>query len=262
MSMHTRLATLLVLLGALAAGCGGDNPLREVAQGIVAAAATARSVSLAIGAVGGNAAACVQVATPCTTYPCQTSAAIQVGAACSMPLGAADSGVVNVMGSWSSVSDATLTMQFVNVKESVNPDAIALAQVTQVTGTRSGNITTVTYSGSNAGARAGLSGTAVGGSSSWTVDVDDKGTADPGDDVLTVKASSAAAGAGLGVSAKTMTLAGVTIDPSCALNPIAGTGNITEVQTLIPKIQDISFHAACDGKGSVNNSAYAFDASP
>jgi hypothetical protein len=262
MSMHTRHASLLVLLGALGTGCSGDNPLREVAQGIVAAATTARSVSLAIGAVGGNAAACVQIATPCTSFPCQTSAAIQVGSGCSMPLGAADSGVVNVMGSWSSVSDATVTAQFVNVKESVNPDAIALTQVTQVTGSRSGNVTTVTYSGSNAGARAGLSNAAVGGSSSWTVEVDDKGTSDASDDVLTVRASSAAAGAGLGVSAKTMTLAGVVVDPSCTLNPIAGTGNITEVQTIIPKIQDISFHAACDGKGKVNSSNYDFDASP
>lgn len=252
---------LVTLLGL--AACGGDNPLREHAQGIAAAATTARSVSLAIGAVTGiSASGCVQATTACTTYPCAGAAQITLGDACPLPLATGVTGQITVNGMWSSATDASVQVVFVDVKESASTDAIALTKVTSISATSSGETIHVSYSGSNAGARSGLSNVAVGGSSTWDVDIDTKGTDNAADDVLTVSSTSAGGSAGLGASAKVASLSGITISPDCALNPTAGSGQITEVQTFIPKITNISFHASCDGKGIVNGDAYDFDTRP
>jgi len=256
------LVAVAMLAGGFGAmGCSKDNPLRETALGIVAAAATARSVSLAMDAIAGSAAACVQVSAACTSYPCSGGATVSIGSECPYPLGAY-TGTVNVTGQWTSASDAKVQAQFVDVRETVSSDAFALVNVTEISATRTDGSVSVSYTGANESARSGLSNTAVGGSDSWTVDVNTQMTAAPGDDVLTLTATSASASAGLGTSAKTMTLSGVTLDPTCTLNPTAGSGDITEIQTFIPKITKIAFHAACDGTGSVNGDSYEFTTTP
>jgi hypothetical protein len=178
---------------------------------------------------------------------------------CSLPLGGAATGQITVSGSWSSATSATVQAQFVNVRVAATKDVVALSSVTSIMAEIVGQTVTVKYVGANAQARSGASNTAVGGSSDWDVSVDTKGTADAADDVLVIDATSASAAAGLGASAKVTTFNGVTIDPSCTENPIAGSGSITAVSTFIPSITNIEFHSACDGKAEANHKSYPFD---
>jgi hypothetical protein len=254
-------SALAVLLFATA--CGGSNPLRETALGIAAASAVARSVQLGMDSIPGtHVDACVQVTQGCTSYPCDGAATVTLGGGCPLPLGAHAAGTIAVTGHFSSATQSTFTTTFTNVTVGAMPKAVALANVTAITGTLSGNTLKVTYAGETARARSGVDAASVGGASSWTVNVDTKGTPDLGDDVLTIDASSASGAAGLGTAAKAATLTGVVVDPSCAANPVGGSGQITEVSTFIPKIENLAFHAACDGTGTVNGHAYPFDVSP
>ena len=258
-------SSLILAASALAmVGCGSSNPLRETALGLSAAASIGRSVQLALDAVPGTeVSSCVQVTQGCNNnYPCDATATVNLGADCPLPLGGAASGTVAVTGHFTSATDATLAATFVGVTVGEKPQPIALASITAVTATESANSVTVTYVGENAQARSGEDSTSVGAASSWTIAIDTKGTPAATDDVLTVTASSASAAAGLGTTAKAATLANVVIDPSCPLNPIGGTGSITEVSGFIPSIRNISFHSACDGKGEVNGHAYEFDVTP
>jgi hypothetical protein len=246
------------------AACGaGDNPLRETALGISTAAAIGRSVQLGLDAVSGaQVAGCVQVTQACSTYPCDGAATLSLGGGCPLPLGGAAAGTVTVMGRFTSSTDATFSATFADVTAGAEAKPIALANVTTVSARRSGNTVEVKYTGSTAAARAGLTAASIGAASSWTIDVDTRGTPDPTDDLFTIDSSSASGSAGLGASAKAATLDRVIVDPSCALNPIAGEGSITEVSGFIPRIDKIAFHAECDGKGLVNGRAWAFDTTP
>lgn len=257
--MRLALCSLLV---AVSVGCGGGNPLRESALAIASAAITARSVSLATSAIGGAPASCVSVTAACTTYPCQGGVAIALGDGCALPLGGAATGTINVTGNWTSATQATLSATLADVRAGAESKAVALASVTSVSASVSGDIVSVTYVGSTAVARSGVSSTAAGGSSSWTISVDTQGTAEADDDVLTIDSTQASGSAGLGASAKVADFNGVVLDPTCRDNPTAGQGNITSVSGFIPKITKISFHSACDGKGEVNGSAHDFDYLP
>jgi hypothetical protein len=93
------------------------------------------------------------------------------------------------------------------------------------------------------------------------VDIMGLSTADPADDSFSLRASSASVSAGLGANVDAEMLDGVVIDGSCALNPTSGSGSITKVQTIIPSVENISFHSACDGKGTINGTSYDFDIS-
>lgn len=258
--MQNRLVVVVFGLGLVA--CSSSNPLREPAQGIASAALTGRGVSLALSAIAGTPAACVQVTQACTSFPCSGAATVTLDGSCTLPLGGAATGQISVTGSWSSASSASVSAQFIDVKAAADKDAVALAAVTSITASWSESSVTVSYVGSNAQARAGLGAAAIGGTSTWDVAVDTKGTADPSDDVLIVDSTQASGSAGLGASAKTVSFDAVTLDPSCTENPIAGSGSITEVSTFIPKITKIEFHAACDGKGEVNGKSHAFDYAP
>lgn len=259
-----RLPLCALAAGALAMGaCGGGNPLHETALGISAASSVGRSVELALaGMTGVQVASCVQVAQACTSYPCTGAATVNLGSDCTLPLGGAASGTVAVMGQLSSATDGTLTATFTNVTVGKDQKAFALASVTAITASQSGNTVQVTYAGENAQARSGAGAESIGAADSWTLDIDTKGTTDLADDVISIDASSASGAAGAGATAKAATLSQVVVDPSCALNPIGGSGNITEVSTFVPTIENISFHAACDGKGEINGHAYPFDVTP
>lgn len=251
-----KIAFLVAVCGLV--GCGGDNPLHPVAQGISSATITAHSVSLALAAVGGTPSSCTTVQTACGAYPCNTSVTVDVGG-CPMPLGAADAGTITVAGTWSAPSTAMVAVTLVDVKVVASGDAAALENVTQVTASQNSDGATVTYTSANAGARSGVSQAAVGGSQSWTIDVAGLATADPSDDSFHLRSSSASVSAGLGANVDAETLDGVVIDGSCGLNPTAGTGTITKVQTIIPSVENIAFHSACDGKGTINGTSYDFD---
>jgi hypothetical protein len=125
-----------------------------------------------------------------------------------------------------------------------------------VTASQSSNTLKVTYAGENARADSSADASSVGAASSWTISIDTTSN------VLTIDASNASGAAGVGASASAATLTSVIVDPSCAANPIGGSGSITKVSGFIPEVDSISFHAACDGKGSFNGNSYAFDVTP
>jgi len=253
----------LGLLGAC--GSSQQKSIDEVQFGVTTASAVGRVSALAMDAVKGTATACATVKTACTTYPCSTGAVdITLGAGCPLPLGGMASGSVTVTGSWSSADQATLSQTFVNAQVAAQSNkALAIANVTQVSASRSGTSLAISYTGANAVAGASGSAIAVGASDTWKVTVDSKGTADPADDLVTVSATSASAGGLGGVRASTITNA--VLDPSCRTNPISGTAQITEVSggfVPIPTIIDIKFHSACDGMAEVNGATQPFQLLP
>jgi hypothetical protein len=259
-----RMSLLSLSVAALAIGaCANDNPLRETALGISAAASVGRSAQLALNAVSGaQVASCVQVMQACTTYPCDGSAKVTLGSGCPLPLGGTASGTVMVNGRFTAAGTATLTATFTDVTAGAEAKPIAVATVTTISASQSGNIVEVKYTGTNAAARADVAAASVGASATWTVNVDTKGTAELGDDVLSIESSAASAAAGVGASAKVASLKNVVVDPSCPSNPTSGEGSITEVSGFIPSITKISFHTTCDGTGAVNGTAYPFDVTP
>ncbi len=260
-----RLSWFALAASAVAMGaCGADNPLRETALGISAAASVGRSAQLALLAVSGaQSTSCVQVTQACTTtYPCDGSATVTLGGNCPLPLGGAATGTVTVMGRFSSAKQATLSATFTNVTAGAKAKPIALASVTTISASQTNNVVEVKYTGTTAAARGDVAAASIGASSTWTVSIDSKGNAEPADDVLTIESSAASAAAGVGASAKVASLRSVVISPTCNANPVSGDGSITEVSGLIPSITKIAFHSTCDGTGSVNNDAYPFDTTP
>ncbi len=123
---------VLVVLGLGLVACSGSNPLREPAQGIASAALTGRGVSLALSAIAGTPAACVQVTQACTSFPCTGAATVSLDGTCTLPLGGAATGQISVTGSWSSASSASVSAQFIDVKVAADKDAVALASVTSI----------------------------------------------------------------------------------------------------------------------------------
>lgn len=253
-----KVAPLTLCLGAvfLGVGCAEPNPLDETSQGVGVTAASARSASLAFDAMAGTGPACASVTTACTTYPCDGEVAITVGGECGLRLGLSG-GTVTVKGSWSDANSATVQTVFASVQSSGK--TYAYESVTQMSVDRSGNTTTVQFSAANAAARSDISGAALASTNTWRAVVDSKGTTDENDDTMTISSSSVSASAGLGNSAAVVKLDDVVISPDCDKNPISGTGNSTKVEGIIPKIDTITFHSACDGKAEFNNKSYAFN---
>lgn len=251
----------LMLLGA----CGAKQAaIDEVQYGVTSASAVGRTASLAMDAMKGMVSACATVTTACASYPCTNGAVtIALGAGCPLPLGGTASGSVMVTGSWSSADQATLSQTYTNTQVASAGKALALASVTQISASRSGNILTVKYSGANAAAGASGGAVAVGASSNWTVAVDNKGTADASDDLLTIDATSANAGAFAG--ARVASVNAAVLDPTCRQNPTSGKADITQVSgglVPVPTITKIQFHAACDGQAEVDGSTTALTLVP
>jgi hypothetical protein len=252
-----KVARISLCLGAvfLGVGCAAPNPLDETSQGVGLTAATARSSSLALDAMAGTGPSCASVVTACTTYPCDGEVKITLGGDCGYRLGLSG-GSVTVSGSWSDANSAKVTSVFTDVNAGGKTYAFASVKELQVD--RSGQSTTVRYSAANAMARSG-STTALATTNNWTAVVDSKGTADQNDDTMTISSSSVSAGAGLGNSVAVIQLDSVLISPDCDKNPISGSGNSTKIEGIIPKIDTIKFHSACDGKAEFNNTSYSCD---
>lgn len=237
-------------------GCAEQNPLDETSHGVGVTAASARSASLALDAMAGTGPSCASVTTACSTYPCDGAVTITLGGECGFRLGLSG-GTVTVSGSWSDASSATLQSIFASVQ--AGGKTYAYESVKQLSVDRSGDTTTVQFSAANATARSDVSSAALATTNTWTAVVDSKGTTDEADDTMTISSSSVSASAGLGNSAAVVTLDDVVISPDCDKNPISGSGNSTKVEGIIPKIDTISFHSACDGKAEFNSKAWAFN---
>lgn len=251
--MH-RLA-LLGLTAALLAACGPDATVQELEVGISTASTVGRATSLALQGMQVT-TPCATVTQACTSYPCDGAVSVALGAGCPLFIGGEASGSVTISGTWTSADEASVTSEFTNVKAAAAQNGVAVAKVTTVRVKRTGTSVTISYTGSSATARPGFTSTAVAAANTWDLAVDNKGTDDPADDEITIDSTSAGGSAGLGVSAKVVVLKDVKLTADCRKNPIAGSADVTEVSGIVPKIVNVDFHAACDGKAEVNGGSH------
>ncbi|HEX9104248.1 MAG TPA: hypothetical protein VF997_18690 [Polyangia bacterium] len=235
---------------ASALACGGcfgssDADLSGIEVALVAGSSIGHSASMTAAAMSAP-VACVSVTQPCSaTYPCSGVAAVTLGDACPLPLGGVGSGQIAVSGSWAATDMATLGMM---LGIGVSDGKVAVSEAIGVKVTTSMGHQTVAYAGQDVSVSQG----AALGQSSWTVDVDGKGTpGDPSDDVYTINGASQGAAAGSGAQVTQVSLTTVVLDPSCRKNPIAGMGVIQQVGSASLGEVVASFHAACDGKVDV-----------
>ncbi len=235
-------ATLALALAC--AGCFGNNDvdLGGVEVALVAAAAIGHAAANANAAMDGP-TACVSVGQGCSVYPCSGLATITLGSACPLPLGGVGNGMVGVSGSWTATDQATLGLQFA---VGVSDGNVSVSQAAGVKVNGGNGHATVAYSGQDVSVSRGAT---LAAQSSWTVDVDQKGTpGDPSDDVYTV--AGAQQGASTGATGQ-VTLTGVVLDPSCRQNPVAGMAVSQQVSGSSIEDDVVTFHAACDGKVDV-----------
>jgi hypothetical protein len=230
-------------------GCfgSGSSDLSDIEIALVAASSIGHSASMTAAAMHAP-VACVAVTQPCSAaYPCSGVASVTLGDACPLPLGGVGSGQVAVSGSWAASDMATLGMMF-GVGVADGNVSLSEAIGIKVSGATSGH-QTVAYVGQDVSVTDGSTLTAQ---SSWTVDVDDRGTpADPSDDAYTINGAQQGAAAGSGASVAQVTLTTVTLDPSCRRNPTSGMGLIQAVGSSTLEEVAVTFHSACDGKVDV-----------
>jgi hypothetical protein len=179
---------------------------------------------------------CANVTAACSTFPCSSGAVtITLGAGCPLPLGQAPAGTIDVSGSWSSATDATLDATLTGVTASGGASLVTGMHGVTVSGT------SVTYFGQD----VAISGGAIGATSTWTVDTDDAGTPDdPTDDSYTVSGTDSTI---TGTSTATITAGNVVLSPGCKLNPTAGSVTWQSVNGASVSEGTLTFHSACDG---------------
>jgi hypothetical protein len=236
----------LLVIVAASSGCfgGSDADLSGMEVALVAASSIGHSASIANAAMNGP-MACVAVTQGCSAaYPCNGTAGITLGTTCPLPLGGAGNGQIAVSGSWTASDRATLGMMY---GIGVDDGNVSVSQAVGVKVAADNGHSTITYAGQNVSVTTGAT---LAAQSSWTVDVDARGTAgDPSDDVFTV--DGAQQGASTGGTGQ-VTLTGVVLDPSCRKNPVAGMSVIQAVNGSSLIQQDIvTFHSNCDGKVDV-----------
>jgi hypothetical protein len=237
----------LLPLALVCAGCFGssDADLSAIETALVAGASIGHSASMTAAAMSAP-VACVNVTQPCSaSFPCSGGASVMLGDACPLPLGGVGNGEESVSGSWAANDMATLGMMF---GIGVSDGSISVSEAIGVKVTTANGHQTVAYAGQDVTVNSG----AALGQSSWTVDVDDKGTpGDPSDDVYTLNGASQGVAAGEGAQVTQVSLTTVVLDPSCRKNPIAGMGVIQDAGTSSLGEVVAKFHAKCDGKVDV-----------
>jgi hypothetical protein len=238
-----------------ATGCFGSNnaDLSSLATALVAASSIGHAASITVGSMSSGGVVCAGQTPACNSYPCNASTSVTLGPQCPLPLGGAGSGTVIVTSVWSSQGVGTLNETFVG--NGVADGKIALSQAEGVSvksppmGNMASNMITIAYVGQSVSIGGNQT---LAAQSAWAVNVDDKGTADPSDDVYTVNGSTQGAGTG---GTGQLAVTGAVLDPSCRKNPIAGSATVQQVGTGggIGGIQEglVSFHAACDGDADV-----------
>jgi hypothetical protein len=219
--------------------------LSGIEVALVAGASIGHSASMTAAAMDAP-VACVSVTQPCSaTYPCNGVASVTLGDACPLPLGGVGNGQVAVSGSWAASDSATLGLE---LGIGVSDGSVSVSEAAGVKVTTSAGHETVAYAGQDVMVSTG----AALGQSSWTVDVDGKGTpGDPSDDVYTINGANQGAAAGEGAQVTQVSLTTVVLDPSCRKNPVSGMGVIQAVGSSTLQETVVRFHAACDGKVDV-----------
>lgn len=229
-------------------GCFGssDADLSGIEVALVAASSIGHSASLTSAAMDAP-VACVTITQPCSTaFPCSGVGSVTLGTACPLPLGGVGNGEVAVSGSWTANDMATLGMMF---GIGVSDGNISVSEAIGVKVSGANGHQTVAYVGQDVSVTKGAT---LAGQSSWTVDVDGKGTpADPSDDVYTIDGAQQGAGVGSGATVAQVALTSVVLDASCRDNPISGMGVIQAVGSSTLEEVVVTFHAKCDGKVDV-----------
>lgn len=240
-----------VLLLALA-GCAPDlAPVEEALAGSVPVGwAGAQAIAWAREAPG----ACVRDVTPCVGTPCSGAFAVEVGGDCpALPLAPEVVGEVGVtvVGQESTL---LVTADFSGVED-------ASGARLRVDGFE-GAIVSLDDDGglvSVAGVDIAMRGGSVLEQAAWAIAVDGAGTPEPGDDTLVVGgAGQIAAAVTSTTAAQQVVLQDVTVAPTCALNPVAGTAFVQSVDAgrgLPVDYVVVQFEERCDGRAPVYNSS-------
>ena len=245
----------LGLLGLAWGGCvalvslDGDVEAVEVAIGSVGPSAHAGAVAMA--AMAGDVTRCARVIEHCDGhYPCHGAVEVELGPECPLPLGEGGTGIISVEGTWHSAHEATLAASFTDVE--IFGRALVVVQASDVVVHWSPEHDDTWVSFSDAIVEVGCwRGVSI-SSSDWEVLIDHMGSPeDPSDDVYVIDGNSAVVRT---TSVRDLSLDRVVLDPSCRLNPIAGTGQLVDVGILSVSVVDIAFHDTCDGEVEIGSS--------
>ena len=239
-----------IAIALLASGCslaGTNSDIRSVEVGLATAVTLGQAASLALEAVENDEnTGCVSVVSDGEGFPREAEVVIEYGPDCPLPLGGEASGRATVVGEWASADSATLDLTFVNAQ--VDGRDLVLASATTIAVTRTERGVRVEYTGAQASVTGPVS---LAGTSVWEVTVDDGGTpSDDSDDTILVDGSTTAAGAG---AADVLTVDGVVISRSCELNPTSGEASITEAGLFDIRVDEVFFHAECDGTAELES---------
>ncbi len=239
---HAFLSCLVTITGC---DFGFKPPLpdiRDVEVALGAGMAIGQTSSIAMNSVSApSPAACVTVNNACTSsYPCNGSVTVNLGAECPLPLGEAVAGTVTVSGTWSSADQATAQVTFVDA--TAGGQSVVVTSATSLSVKRSAGKVSVTYVGQNVSTKGQAT---LAAQSSWSIAVENAGTAnDPRDDKLTLTGTQQQAG---GSTTNQVTVTNAVMAPTCRANPVSGSATIQKVTNTSVQQSFLTFHSACDG---------------
>jgi len=250
---------LLPLLATAAlTGCGGNlniladpAPLQDV---LGASAPIAWSAALAMAAVNGDVASCVEPLAGCAGDDCIAAMSIDAGdPSCFFPFAGDVTGTVGLLGAWAETDTAGMTFDLTDVRvdgRQLRVDSVEGAIVTRSTDALDDLLnTTVTWAWEwvDIDTEPDLAAIDV-DQEGWTTTVADPLTpGDPSDDVITV------VGGAQHIIDTTLirdvTIApGAVFSPDCGLNPVDGEALVIEVGADEGGGDEWSFHSDCDGR--------------
>lgn len=250
----TRLPSFLGI--ALLTGCGGSiladpEPLQDV---LGASAPLAWSAGLAMAAVGGDVAPCVELVGACAGDDCIAGMSIDAGdPSCPFPFAGTVTGSIGLIGAWAGADTAGMTFDLTDVRvdgRQLRVDSVEGAIVTRSTDPVDDLLTTsVTWAWEWVDIDTGPDLAAIDvDQEGWSTTVDDPLTpGDPSDDTITV------VGAGQHVVdtllVRDVIIApGAVFAPTCGLNPIDGEAIVIEAGAEEGGGDEWSFHSSCDGR--------------
>jgi hypothetical protein len=251
---------IIITMATAGVGCAipqvhvDSRPVEEVLQTAVGAAYAS---TLAMAAVEGTVASCVDVISGCTTEGCPFRVEIEVGAGCPIPLAEREgSGLLVVGGVWMS-SDTAMMLATYNELALGPTSEWFVTEIGAMTVTRTGSDLVVTYAQQGVAVLDGYnSASAQLHQHVWVPQVDTANTLeDVTDDTYVVPGARPEAGSdadGAGVLQLVITAAEVT--PQCRRNPTAGMAIMQQVEAgknTGTSTTTIGFHDRCDGEAEV-----------
>jgi len=249
--------SLLLLLCLAASGCSNldiladTEPLQDV---LGASAPMAWSAALAMDAIGGDVAPCVELAAGCNGDDCISAITIDASHdACPFPFAGEVTGTIGMIGAWAGADTAGITFDLGDVRvdgRGLRVDAVEGAIVTR-SDDPIDDVTNTTVSWVwewvDVDTEPDLAAIDI-DQEGWTTTAADPLTpGDPSDDTITV--TGGAQHVIDTTNIRDVILApGAVFDPSCGLNPVAGEALVVEVGADDGGGDEWSFHEECDGR--------------